>query len=126
MWEITIDDGRIQEEAETTFEEKLTEDELEIVKDDICGELGWVIQEAIERALDFRELLKRNEGAKDVFPHYRVFYRNEGAYIPNFEPSGAFVTKDDAEKYMHHEKGVYGGEWKIELADRDNAVDNNK
>lgn len=120
MNEVTIDKEWIQNDAETYFETKLTDDEIEDVFEDVCGELQWVIQEAIGRVTCIEE---RNEEAKKVFPHYQVMRRDGFTDENEFKPVqyGCFLTERDAKRFARRIDSLFD-QLKVELVTQDGAV----
>jgi hypothetical protein len=96
----------IQQEADGLLERDLTEDELEEVKEAVLGDTWMLIQDKIQEMIDFRELIERNGDAQTTFPHYKVIWKNENAYVKNFKIFFFTKSYEDAKKAIGHQNCI--------------------
>ncbi len=99
-------DQFIQQEADNILERELSDDELEEVKERVCGDLFMLIQDKINEVMDFRELIERNGDAQTTFPHYKVIWKNENAYVKNFKIFFFTKSYEDAKAAIRHQNCI--------------------
>ncbi len=117
MTKIIINKSFIQFQADCLFCRNLTKEEYEEVYETILESLSEFVQDSIYRVTDFNNLLERNKGASKILPHYKVYYRNDNAYQPEFRVMGVFLTEEDSKEYIRHDDITEFDEWKLTLVD---------
>jgi hypothetical protein len=101
-----------KEIASKKLEQKLTEDELSKIVDNIFTNVEDFIEDMVKITLAENKILKRNEGAEKIFPHYKVMIKNDGYQTqPNIY---CFNTENDAREFTNLYK-LRPGETRITL-----------
>lgn len=114
---IIIDAEFIQYEAKATLERELSPTEYEEVYEAVLEDLRGFIQEKIHRVICFNQMLERNHGAENLFPHYLAYHRNINAYQPEFRQVAAFTNEADAKAFIHHDFITEFDEWQTVRVD---------
>ena len=99
-------DESIQIEAETILNRELTANELDEVKQSVGENLFMLIQDKIHEVIDFKALVKRSDGAEKIFPHYKVIWKNENAYVKDFKIFFFAKSFEDAKAAIKHQNFI--------------------
>lgn len=93
---------QIEEILMTQFYTETTPELIEHITNELYAEdyIYVALINCVGRTLEYRELLQRNKKAKEIKPHYIVKYKNPNAYVMDFDAVGAFLTEQDAQKYI--------------------------
>lgn len=111
---VEINEEFIQDEAEQEIDRPLNREELEAVEEGLRENLWEYVRDAISRVISYSELIENNKNAGKTFPHYQVYWRNIGAFQPQFKELQAFRTEKEAVEYTQGNKiGNSENEWKI-------------
>ncbi len=90
----------IQQEAENVLERELTEDEFDEVKEAVCGDIWMLAQDKIHEMTDRHDLIERSVGAEKQEKFFKVIWKNENAYVKEFESIFLAKTRDDAKLFV--------------------------
>lgn len=81
----------IQQEAENVLDRQLTEDEFDEVKEAVCGDIWMLAQDKINEMTDRHDLIDRSRDAEKQEKYFKVIWKNENAYVKEFE--SVFLAK---------------------------------
>lgn len=117
---VEIDEEFIQMEAEVTLERCLSSYEYDKVVEEICGNLTFLVQDAIDKVICLADLIENNKDAENIFPHYKVLHRNENAFMPTFE-TVITVSEEGAARHFIEDHNIINefDEWQIFCVEQD-------
>lgn len=90
----------IQQEAENVMGRELTEDEFEEVKEAVCGDIWMLAQDKIHEMTDRHDLIDRSKDAEKQENYFKVIWKNENAYVKEFESVFLAKTLEDAKLFI--------------------------
>lgn len=98
----SIFEETIVEILDSQFETEATPQLIEDITNELYARdyIYPALIECVHRTLEYNELIQRNKKAKDSKPHCIVKYKNPNAYVIDFQEVGAFLTEQDAQKYI--------------------------
>lgn len=98
---IEFDEECLQDVAESHIGRTLTKKEYEEVCEEVNQELSFLVMDKIDKVIELNKIIKRGNRAKNSFPHYKIFYKNENSFRFLFEFIQTTKTKDDAIDFIH-------------------------
>lgn len=93
----------IQQEAENVLDHQLTEDEFDEVKEVVCGGMWMLVQDKINEMVDRHDLINRSKDAEKQEKYFKVIWKNENAYVKEFESAFLAKTLEDARLFVRQQ-----------------------
>ncbi len=90
----------IQQEAENVLDRELTEDEFDEVQEAVCGDIWMLAQDKINEMTDRHDLIDRSRDAEKQENYFKVIWKNENAYVKEFESVFLAKTFEDAKLFV--------------------------
>lgn len=106
---IKIDRNYIESDLATRESDLLNKDgtlddeDFDAIAHELFTNVAEFIDDCYDRAEHGIEREKRNKNAKDLDPHYRVYWKNPNAYISEFKVMSYYKTLEDAEDLISEE-----------------------
>lgn len=93
----------IQQEAENVLGRELTEDEFDEVEEAVCGDIWMLAQDKINEMTDRHYLVNRSKDAEKQSQYFKVIWKNENAYVKEFESAFLAKTHADAKLFIEQQ-----------------------
>jgi hypothetical protein len=90
----------IQQEAESVLNRQLTENEFDEVQEAVCGDIWMLAQDKINEMTNRHDLIDRNRDAEKQEKYFKVIWKNENAYVKEFESAFLAKTLEDARLFV--------------------------
>lgn len=96
----------IEQEAENVLGRELTEDEFDEVQEAVCGDIWMLAQDKINEMTDRHDLIDRSRDAEKQEKYFKVIWKNENAYVKEFESVFLANTLDDAKLFVRQQNYI--------------------
>lgn len=116
IYEITEEE--IQGIAEEELERSLTEEEVGLFRDILNEKMIWVIQETVDEACEYSDLLDRRINDSSDQTRYDIYARNPNAFMHEFSLICSYVDEADAREYTKRNYRFEADEYKIEKVEK--------
>ena len=114
----------IKNEAEGAFEKELTDEQLEYAFERCMEDIHCLIQENLSQIEIEEDIEERNKDAKTALPRYSLYVTYLYKENKDWELTGSYTNKEDAEAYFRCFAGWYSYEdRKITLVDENGEKD---
>ena len=99
----SITEETIIEILDTQFETEATPQLIDDITNELYAQdyIYPALIDCVHRTLEYNELMQRNKKAKESKQHYIVKYKNPNAFAMDFGEVAAFLTEQDAQKYIN-------------------------
>lgn len=81
----------------------LDDDDFDAIAHELFTNVAEFIDDCYDRAENSIKRERRNRGAENLDPHYRVYWKNPNAFISEFKVMSYFKTLKDAEDFISDE-----------------------